>query len=68
MLIAARRLYDQLYDPWRVAVVRGRTTPPGEIIGRGGDIYVGGSHTDEVLCAKCYITDIIDIIPSGWLA
>ena len=25
-------------------------------------------HTDELLCVKCYITDIIDIIPSGWPA
>ena len=26
------------------------------------------SYTDEVLCGKCYITDITDIILSVWLA
>ena len=45
----------------------GGAIPPSEIIGRGRYIC-RGSHTDEVLCVKCYITDIIDIIPSGWPA
>ena len=51
----------------------GGAIPPSEIIGRGRYIC-RGSHTDELLCEKCYITDIkdiidiIDIIPSGWPA
>ena len=61
-------MYDQLYDRSRVGdVARWSDTPPGKMIGRGGDIC-DGSHTDGVLCLKCYITDIIDITPSGWLA
>jgi hypothetical protein len=49
-------------------VTRGQTTPP-QRNNRAGPIYIcRGSHTDEVLCVKCYITDIIDITPSGWLA
>ena len=36
-------------------------TPPGKMIGRGGDIC-DGSHIDGALCLKCYITDIIDIV------
>ena len=50
---------------WRWCVV-GRH-PPSETIGWGRYIC-RGSHTDEVLCVKCYITDIMDIIPSGRLA
>ena len=40
--------------------------PPGKMIGRRGNTC-DGSHTDGVLCLKCYITDIIDITPSGLL-
>ena len=55
MLIAARRLYDQLYDPWRVGGgTRSDDTPPGEIIGRGGDIYVGAATQ-----TKCYAQSVI---------
>ena len=50
---------------WRWCAVE--RYPPGETIGRGRYIC-RGSHADEVLCVKCYITDITDIIPSGWLA
>jgi hypothetical protein len=61
-------MYDHLYDRSRVGdVARWNYTPPGKMIRRGGDIC-DGNHTDEVLCVKCYITDIIDITPSGWLA
>ena len=42
--------------------------PPGWNNRAGRRYICRGSHTDEVLCVKCYITDIIDIIPSGWLA
>ena len=49
-----------------LVLVRGRT-PSSEIIGRGRYIC-RGSHTAEVLCVMCYITDIIDIIPGGRLA
>ena len=40
--------------------------PPGKMIGRRGNTC-DGSHTDGVLCLKCYLTYIIDITPSGLL-
>ena len=51
-----------------LAMLRGGVIPPRRNNRAGRRYICRGSHTDEVLCVKCYITDIIDITPSGWLA